>query len=191
MEEKGSPDESDVREVEARPHKQGGFFAIYKKGQGYWTRMGTALGAALLLTVTAVFVYTQSKLMLASAFYKEQSTTDLVGSALQEVQRANQAGLERSAQIANSVAVGATAGIVLVGVLIAWRLMNKPRNVDFLIATDVEMKKVNWTSRRELFGSTRIVITFLFLIAAILFLIDVGTGAFFQLIGLLKFGPLS
>jgi hypothetical protein len=25
-----------------------GFFAIYKKGQGYWTRMGTARGALLL-----------------------------------------------------------------------------------------------------------------------------------------------
>ena len=24
----------------------GGFFHIYKKGQGYWTRMGTAVGAA-------------------------------------------------------------------------------------------------------------------------------------------------
>jgi preprotein translocase subunit SecE len=81
--------------------------------------------------------------------------------------------------------------VVLVLGIIAWRLMNKPRNVDFLIATDVEMKKVNWTSRRELFGSTRIVITFLFMIALILFLIDIGTGTFFQLIGLLKFGPLS
>src|SRR3712207_7866772 len=44
-------------------------------------------------------------------------------------------------------------------------LMNKPANVDFLIATDSEMKKVNWTSRRELIGSTKVVIVFMFLIA--------------------------
>ncbi len=56
--------------------------------------------------------------------------------------------------------------------------MNKPTNVDFLIATDSEMKKVNWTSRKELIGSTKIVILFMFFIALFLFLYDL----FFQLI---------
>ena len=45
--------------------------------------------------------------------------------------------------------------------------MNKPTNVDFLIATDSEMKKVNWTSRKELIGSTKVVIVFMFLIAVV------------------------
>src|SRR5947207_2325257 len=35
----------------------GGFFHLYKPGQGYWTRMGTAGGAALLITLLAHFVY--------------------------------------------------------------------------------------------------------------------------------------
>src|SRR5947207_14481895 len=34
-----------------------GFFGIYKKSQGYWTRMGTAFGAALLGGLTAYNVY--------------------------------------------------------------------------------------------------------------------------------------
>jgi preprotein translocase SecE subunit len=51
-------------------------------------------------------------------------------------------------------------------------LMNKPQNADFLIATDREMKKVNWTSRKELTGSTRIVIIFMFSIAFFLFTVD-------------------
>src|SRR4051812_11370113 len=34
-----------------------GFFHIYKKGQGYWTRMGTAGAAALLAALTASFLY--------------------------------------------------------------------------------------------------------------------------------------
>ena len=46
--------------------------------------------------------------------------------------------------------------------------MNKPSNVDFLVATDREMKKVNWTSRKDLIGSTKVVIVFMFLIALIL-----------------------
>jgi preprotein translocase SecE subunit len=69
---------------------------------------------------------------------------------------------------------------------LCWWLMNKPTNVDFLIATDSEMKKVNWTSRRELIGSTKVVIIFMFLIAAILFLIDVGFGYLFYMVKVLK-----
>src|SRR5947208_8841526 len=36
---------------------EGGFFQIYKKGQGYWTRMGTAAAAGLLIAGTAFFLY--------------------------------------------------------------------------------------------------------------------------------------
>src|SRR4051812_31292102 len=34
-----------------------GFFHIYKNGQGYWTRMGTAGCAALIALLTASFLY--------------------------------------------------------------------------------------------------------------------------------------
>src|SRR3712207_9446120 len=70
-------------------------------------------------------------------------------------------------------------------------LMNKPANVDFLIATDSEMKKVNWTSRRELIGSTKVVIVFMFLIAAFLFVIDVVFSYFFYMIDVLKSSPFG
>ncbi len=190
MEEKDSPDPSPERDVSPRP-QSGGFFSVYKKGQGYWTRMGTALGASLLLLVFAVFIFTQTKTLLASSFYTAQPEENLIGDALVKVRQANALAAANSVKIANNVAVGATAAVVLIGGIFAWRLMNKPKNVDFLVATDVEMKKVNWTSRAELIGATKIVIIFLFVIAALLFLIDVGTGMFFQIIGLLKFGPLS
>lgn len=190
MDEKELPDERPERVASARP-QGGGFFTIYKKGQGYWTRMGTALGVAMLLTVFAVFVYTELKTRLPNWIHTPQSVENLDAAALTEVNRANAAAFGEAQQTANMIAAGVTIGLVLVGMIIAWRLMNKPSNADFLIATDVEMKKVNWTSRTELFGSTKVVIIFVFLIALILFLVDVGTGMFFQLIGLLKFGPLS
>ena len=40
-----------------RPASEGGFFHIYKSGQGYWTRMGTAGAAALVAALTAHFIY--------------------------------------------------------------------------------------------------------------------------------------
>jgi len=73
---------------------------------------------------------------------------------------------------AQRVGIGVALGFLLVYSIVAIRLMNKPSNVDFLVATDSEMKKVNWTSRKELIGSTKIVVVFMFLIAAFLFLID-------------------
>ena len=75
--------------------------------------------------------------------------------------------------------------------LLIWRVTNKPDNVDFLIATDSEMKKVNWTSRKELIGSTKVVIVFMFLIAFFLFAIDIGFSYFFFLIKVLKNSPFG
>jgi preprotein translocase SecE subunit len=64
--------------------------------------------------------------------------------------------------------------------------MNKPGNVDFLIATDSEMKKVNWTSKRELIGSTKVVILFMFAIAIILFVLDLLFNTVFYSIRVLN-----
>jgi preprotein translocase SecE subunit len=49
------------------------------------------------------------------------------------------------------------------------------------------MKKVNWTSRKEIIGSTKVVIGFMFLIAALLFIYDQYFTRIFFLVGVLKF----
>jgi preprotein translocase SecE subunit len=153
---------------ERRPGDKHGFFTIYKKGQGYWTRMGTALAALLLAAVTGHFVYTQMK----SIPYSK----DAAGNAI-----------FIPFKVSLSVGVAVFAAIAL----FAWRMMNKPQNVDFLIATDSEMKKVNWTTRKELIGSTKVVIFFVLLISAILFVIDIVFGYLFHLIKVLEFGPFQ
>src|SRR5690348_383290 len=38
---------------------QDGFFTIYKKGQGYWTRMGTAIGTAFIGVMVSFELYSQ------------------------------------------------------------------------------------------------------------------------------------
>ncbi len=47
--------------------------------------------------------------------------------------------------------------------------VNRPRSADFLIATEGEMKKVSWSSKKEIIGSTKVVIVTAFIMAAILF----------------------
>jgi preprotein translocase SecE subunit len=48
----------------------------------------------------------------------------------------------------------------------------KPKFVDFLIATEGEMKKVNWSTRREILGSTWVVIGLTVVIALIISVLD-------------------
>ncbi len=63
--------------------------------------------------------------------------------------------------------------------------------VDFMIATEGEMKKVNWSSRKEVWGATRIVIVALFALAFVLAFVDVIFILFFSGIGVLKFDVMK
>ncbi|MHC4561906.1 MAG: preprotein translocase subunit SecE [Planctomycetota bacterium] len=67
---------------------------------------------------------------------------------------------------------GLPAGIAAaLALLISW-LVNRPKAADFLIATEGEMKKVSWSNRREVVGSTKVVIVTTFMLAGILFVVD-------------------
>ena len=142
--------------------KAGGpsFFTIYKKGHGYWTRMGTAIGAGALGLIVAYELYSQIPTFLHGTQQHDRR-----------------------------VAFIASAVFLISYSIWAWWFTNKPTTVEFLIATDSEMKKVNWTTRKELIGSTKVVIIFMFLIAFLLFAFDIVFGYFFYMIGVLKTPP--
>ena len=75
------------------------------------------------------------------------------------------------------VAAGAAAVMFLV--------INRQRTADFLIATEGEMKKVSWSSRREIVGSTKVVIFTTFALAILLFVVDFLFSRFFVKIGVI------
>jgi len=133
------------------------FFTIYKKGQGYWTRMGTAIGAAFLGVMVAFELYNQLPTFLSGAQKHDQH-----------------------------VALVVALLFLVAYVIAAFWFTNKRTTVDFLVATDSEMKKVNWTTRAELIGSTKIVILFMFLVAIYLFVCDLLFGGFFKMIHVLR-----
>lgn len=71
--------------------------------------------------------------------------------------------------------------------LVVWYFVGVSRKgVDFLIATESEMKKVTWSSRKEVWGATKVVIGMVVLMAAGLFIVDVAFTYFFTKIGVLK-----
>ena len=142
------------------PSAASGFFTVYKRGQGKWTRIGTAFAAAALGLLTAYNLYEYALPYLPL----------------------------------DPVAAGRVQKLVLLGcvlflvgfAILVFRVANRPKNADFLIATDSEMKKVNWTTKGELFGSTRVVVLFLVFIALFLYVVDIAFSAFFRLIHVLQ-----
>ncbi len=83
-------------------------------------------------------------------------------------------------------AIVAGSLILLGTVLIVWFVALNRRAGDFLIATDSEMKKVNWTTYKHVKGSTIVVIVATFLIAGVLFFVDLGFSTFFKAINILE-----
>ena len=157
-----------------------GFFHIYKKGQGYWTRMGTVIGAAVILLLTVSFLYSYLPVWVRPLVDHSASLASA---------EAKTAELNRATLMARDVSIGLCAGFLVGAGLLCFWLINRPTNADFLIATDSEMKKVNWTSRKELIGSTKVVIVFMFLVAIMLFVFDIFFGYLFYYVDVLKSKP--
>jgi preprotein translocase subunit SecE len=128
--------------------------SIYKPGQGYWTRVLTAIGSGTLVLAGALWVGDQLQV------------------AIEQNELYWRAGV--------AVAIIASFGALI------YYLLNKPRIVEFMIATETEMKKVNWPSRKEIIGSTIVVISGTLLLAAILFVINLSFGYLFQVIDVLE-----
>lgn len=81
----------------------------------------------------------------------------------------------------------AAALSILGGAVLAWYFCGVKRgSVEFLIATDMEMKKVAWSTRKDILTSTWVVVGASFLIAAVLFGIDLVFQQFFRSINVLN-----
>lgn len=129
----------------------GGFFSVYKSGQGYHTRLGTAIGAALILILGAHYIYGR----------------------LDSANPAVQLGVP-------------SVFLALTGTVLFWLAGSNRRTNDFFIATEGEMKKVSWSTRGEIIGSTKVVLAFTALVAVFLFVIDALFILVFSALGVLK-----
>jgi preprotein translocase SecE subunit len=71
-----------------------------------------------------------------------------------------------------------TIPLVLIAVTLwfAWRAVNYPTFADFLIATEAEINKVSWSSRKALIRDTIVVLTSLILLTLFLFVVDIFWG---------------
>jgi preprotein translocase SecE subunit len=129
---------------------------IYKQGQGYWVRLMSAIGLGLLVMMGVVWLWDQ-----------------LSGVQIGDVE---------PVYIQGGIAVITVTICGLIGYHLIGR---KPKLVEFMIATEGEMRKVNWSTRREVVGSTILVILLTLFIALFCQVADLGFSAFFQWAGVL------
>jgi len=127
-------------------------FEIYKRGQGKYTRLCSGFGIAIIAGLGCFRLYVKLEPI-------SWGTT------------------RRAALwIATMVPVGL---YVVLGLLIFW-LINKPTVADFMIAAEGEMKKVSWTSRKQIAVSTIIVIVVVIIVAMLLGVTDLSFRMFFD-----------
>jgi preprotein translocase SecE subunit len=137
-------------EVEPSRESSGGL-SVYKAGQGFYTRMGTVIFVALVSMLGILWAWEYFKGIRISGV--------------------------------NELYVAAGGAILLGSVITAvtyFYVFVKPRTVDFLIATEGEMKKVNWSTRREVIGSTTAVIMTAVILTVFCYVIDIGFVALFR-----------
>ena len=156
-----SRDEQPRQRPTAEPSQGGGFaLRLYKPGQGYYTRMGTAIGIGILA------------LWGAYALMKQLDSSALSDTYKLPVQYGLPTGL-----------------LVAGGVLVYWLVGLSRKANDFFIATEGEMKKVRWSSRKELTRSTKVVVFTVLVLGVFLFVCDVGFMLLFRAMGVLKGVP--
>jgi preprotein translocase SecE subunit len=195
---------------------------MYKPGQGYWTRMMSAIFFGVLVAGGALWLSNQISAMnfapdswnytvdnadgfdrneqvqflrsgtnIGSGFVRSTEGTTLILENVNMLSGENAAGVQeiqtedgQAAEVAAFQVIakfektylqgGVAAAVLLLGaIVILWFCYSNKRFSEFLIATEGEMKKVNWSSRREVFGSTWVVIGISVIIAAILFVTDI------------------
>jgi preprotein translocase subunit SecE len=130
--------------------------AIYKRGQGYYTRLYSGLAAGAVVALGCFRLYQK----LEAIVFQNPTLKIMVQSLLP---------------------LAILSGL---GFLIYW-LVNKPLIADFMIAAEGELKKVSWSSRKEITASTIVVIGVMLFMSLVLLLVDVGLQYFFVWIGLI------
>lgn len=134
-----------------------GFFQQYKPEQGKSIRWGTLACAGALTAWGAVFLYDQLQVYEGDEWWRMLITI-----------------------VIPIVFAGMFFGLVW------WVAFVSRTSSDFMIATEGEMKKVSWSSKREIIGSTKVVILFTLLMSVFLFVVDLVFIRLFNLIGILK-----
>lgn len=159
---------------------------LYKNSQGRVVRRSTMIGIIVIIAAGAVrFVQTNAgpTFMQWIAWLVSLVTPGVPEGVKPEDVTGLAALPETLTSIYSLYIVGGV--IVLLGIWLAFRIVNMPRVAEFLIAVEAEMVKVSWPSKREVYVTTIVVITVMLILAVLLAVYDLTWRYLFQAIGVL------
>jgi preprotein translocase SecE subunit len=157
-------------EVEAQ-----GWFSVapYKRTQGQRVRRGTILGI-LVLAGCGIWTLMHHNVVPAGSW---QVVLPFAG------------GLPVTVLPARNYTVPLL--LALASFWLAYRVVNYPTFADFLIATEAELNKVSWTTRKRLVQDTVVVLVTVILLTAFLFVVDQLWAFILTKIGVIQIAPPS
>ena len=185
--------------------------SIYKGSQGRYTRSITAVGFMLVAAALSYYMYTlllkyvptgrnvsmavanaDESWLVARAWPNEASPKYPGGTPVTQALRdeMGKAGTQRwtfakahPVPLALYIQLCVPVVLFLGGAAGAFWVVNYPHFADFLIATEGEMKKVAWSTKEELIGSTVVVLVTVFALAAVIFVADTAWIAMCRFVG--------
>jgi len=146
-----------------KSEERGWFHATgYKASQGQRVRRGTLL-ALLIIGFTGIYAFARRS-VVDSAADEWFWWIPFTGSETADTKY----------YLPLMFHVGTLMPLILIALVfwVSWRIVNWPTFADFLIATDAEMNKVSWTTRRRLVTDTIVVLATTILLTAFLFFLD-------------------
>lgn len=145
---------------------------VHKEGEGLLSRRAAFWGLAILIVWGGLSLYTwlintfsfcRTLLLEGDNQYLDGIQIPLLGQRL-------------------DVGFVISWAVVIAGLLLFRRWMNRPRTADFLIETDDELKKVTWPSWPDARNSSWIVLVFVGFLALFLWGSDFVLGKAFELL---------
>jgi preprotein translocase SecE subunit len=157
-----------------RVDEQGWFtMAPYKKTQGQKVRRGTILGL-LVLAGCGVWTLMNSRVLGTHAW---DLVIPFTGG--------------RSMTLLPNLRFSVPLLLAFACFWLAYRVVNYPAFADFLIATEAELNKVSWTTRRRLIQDTIVVLVTVVLLTVFLFVVDQIWAWILTKIGVIQIAPSS
>jgi preprotein translocase SecE subunit len=156
-----------------RVEDQGWFHAVaFKPNQGLRVRRGTVIGVVVLVLCGIYTMITHAVLRTGSHWTIEVPGSNVIMEAVDPwvvyVPFSNTPLL-----FLYRITLTVPFLILVAAGWFTWRLVNWPTFADFLIATEAEMNKVSWTTRKRLYTDTIVVLVTVVLMTVFLFLVDI------------------
>ena len=151
--------------------EQGWFTAAsYKKTQGQRVRRATLLGV-LAIAGCGIWTLMEHKTLEIAAKHWEVTLPYADGARV---------------LLLRDVRYTVPLLLTLGALWLAYRLVNFPAFADFLIATEAEINKVSWATRKRLVQDTIVVLTTVILVTFFIFFVDIFWGWSLRAVGVLQ-----